>query len=75
MTVGIPPFVHKNRDKLFQKIVKSEVNFPPWISETCKKIILDLLVIKPENRLGCRKGGMDELKNHEWFKDIDFTKI
>jgi len=75
MTVGMPPFVHKNREKLFQKIVKTDVNFPPWLSEQCKHLISQLLVAKPENRMGCRKGGIEELKNHEWFKDCDFMQI
>jgi len=75
MTVGMPPFVHKNRDKLFQKILKAELKFPPWTSEACNDIIKELLVPKPENRLGCRKTGIDEVKNHRWFKEVDFLKI
>lgn len=75
MTVGMPPFVNKNREKLFQKILNVELKYPPWITKECKDIISELLVPKPELRLGCKKGGIEELKNHPWFESIDFLKI
>jgi len=31
--------------------------------------------VKPDKRLGCLKGGMEELKSHQWFKEIDFVQI
>jgi len=75
MTVGMPPFVHKNREKLFQKITQAEVKYPPWISESCKRLVAALLSLKPETRLGCKEGGFEELRSNEWFKDISFSDI
>ena len=43
------------------------------MSNEAKDIISKLLEIKPRKRLGYNNS--DEIKNHEFFKDIDFEQI
>ena len=78
MLVGFPPFWSKNdndkeigmRVKNFKKYlsIPKEVN----ISQEAQKLIYDFLS-ESEKRLG--KNGIDEIKNHIFFKNFDWDNI
>jgi protein-serine/threonine kinase len=36
MITGLPPFYSRNRETMFEKIMKAELNFPDQISEVRK---------------------------------------
>ena len=42
--------------------------------KTCH-LLSSLLAKKPDDRIGCRKGGVAELRAHPWFKDIDWDAL
>ena len=78
MLVGFPPFWSKNdNDKEISMRVK---NFKKYlsipkevkISKEAKKLIYDFLS-ESERRLG--KNGLDEIKNHIFFKNFDWENI
>lgn len=65
MIVGIPPFFHRNRNKMYHFIKESKVNFPDaerhkiYLSDECRDIILRLLDKNKKTRLGAK--GMNEV--------------
>ena len=61
---------YPNYIKLFQKI-----DFPPDISDDCKDLIIKLLNVDEKRRLGAGRNGSRDIKEHPFFKDIDFTLL
>jgi serine/threonine protein kinase len=79
MIVGIPPFFHRNKHKMYHFIKESKVNFPDpvkhkiTVSEEAKDLICKLLDKEKKTRLGAN--GVDEILNHPWFKPLDIEKM
>ena len=79
MIVGIPPFFHKNKNKMYHFIKESKVNFPDpdrhkiFVSENAKDLILRLLDKNKKTRLGAN--GIDEIMSHKFFADLDIDKL
>jgi len=64
------PF-HSDEEVLtFQK-----VSFHHKVSSEAKSLIRGLLNPEPDKRLGCGADGIDEIKKHPFFKDIDWTAV
>jgi len=51
------------------------ISFPPYISVNAKDFILRLLDASERTRLGSDHQGMEGLKNHEFFKGIEWDKL
>ena len=75
MITGLPPFYSRNREIMFEKIMKADLVFPPGMSESAKDILSKLLVRDPIKRLGSGEGDADELKQHPYFADIDWKNL
>ena len=45
---------------------------PPYLSEEVKDLLVKLLEKDNNKRLGSGKGGIEEIKQHPWFKSIDW---
>ncbi|CAM6121132.1 unnamed protein product [Calypogeia fissa] len=61
---------------VFQNITEGRFRCPPNVSPTAVDIITQLLDPNPETRLGCRPGGIIELKQHPFFtREIDFQLL
>jgi len=52
MITGLPPFYSRNRETMFEKIMKAELSFPPFMTENAKNLLGRLLVRDPKERLG-----------------------
>jgi serine/threonine protein kinase len=74
MLVGVPPFFTPNQEEIFSNIIHTEVYIPSFVSKKAQKLIKLLLKKNPEQRLGAKKD-MDELKENEYFSDIDWDKV
>jgi len=74
LTVGIPPFYSQNVNEMYNKIQHGVLRFPPFLSEPCKAMIVALLNRDPKKRLGS-KADIDDLKQHAFFKEINFEKM
>ena len=78
MLVGFPPFWNENNSTkeitIKLKNFKANLNIPNGvkISNEAKKLIFDFLTEK-EERLG--RNGVDEIKNHIFFKNFDWENI
>ena len=79
MIVGIPPFFHSNKHRMYFLIRESKVNFPDpvkhgiTVSEDAKDLINKLLNKEKSKRLGAN--GVKEILTHKWFADLDLGKL
>ena len=79
MIVGIPPFFHKNKHKMYHFIKESKVNFPDAerhkisVSADAQDLIVKLLDKNKKTRLGAN--GIDEILKHPWFRNLDIEKL
>jgi serum/glucocorticoid-regulated kinase 2 len=76
MLCGLPPFYTDNLDKMYDMIKTHQVKFPKRynISEDAKDLIRKLLEKDPKKRLGSQNG-IEEIKAHPFFANLDFTQI
>nr|CAB3496036.1 unnamed protein product [Digitaria exilis] len=75
MLTGKPPFIGGNRDKIQQKIVKEKIKLPTYLSSEVHSLLKGLLHKEAGRRLGSGPGGSDEIKNHKWFKSINWKRL
>nr|SJL35507.1 ribosomal protein S6 kinase [Solanum tuberosum] len=74
MLTGKPPFTG-NRQKIQQKIVKDKFKMPAFLSSEAHSLLKGLLQKDPTKRLGSGLKGSDEIKDHKWFKPINWKKL
>ncbi|XP_020107996.1 serine/threonine-protein kinase AtPK2/AtPK19-like [Ananas comosus] len=75
MLTGKPPFVGGNRNKVQQKIMREKIKLPAFLSSEAHSILKGLLQKEPSKRLGSGPSGCTEIKNHKWFKSINWRKL
>jgi len=75
MTNGQPPFKDKNPEDVYQKIIAGKVSFPNHMSRTLRSIISEFLKIDVTKRLGARGSGVEEVKRHAFFQNIDWIAM
>jgi serine/threonine protein kinase len=75
MLTGLPPFYCRDRDKLFEKIRKGDLTFPKYLSADAKDLLAKLLERDPTRRLGTGEADAGEIKNHPFFKEIQWDAL
>jgi RAC serine/threonine-protein kinase len=75
MITGLPPFYCQDREKLFEKIRKSELHYPPSVSRQAKRLLVGLLNKNPTKRLGSGPTDAEEIKKMDFFADLNFEKL
>jgi serine/threonine protein kinase len=76
---GLPPFNDNTVEKIFENIMSLTIVWPDigeeegCMSAAAKDLISKLLVIDPTKRLGTNSAY--EIKNHPFFKDVDWHKV
>ena len=73
MICGTPPFFSNNIKILYKNISQSKLMLHDYFSDELKDLLSQLLCRDPNKRIGVMD--KNELKNHEWFKDIDWDKL
>jgi serine/threonine kinase 38 len=76
MLMGYPPFYGENPTATCRKVMNFEKYFeiPSEIEVSPEAVdILKKLITRPEKRLGIN--GVDEIKRHPFFKNIDWNNI
>ncbi|KAL0485534.1 serine/threonine-protein kinase [Acrasis kona] len=73
MLTGQPPFRGKNRNELYEQVLRMDVGFPEHVSANARSLVSALLTKKPEERLGAQKG--EDVQNHPFFQGIDWQKL
>ncbi|CAH0478130.1 unnamed protein product [Peronospora belbahrii] len=62
MLAGYPPFYDENPFGIYQKILDGKVEFPKHIDSKAKDLIKKLLSQDRTKRLGCLRGGSEDVK-------------
>ena len=75
MITGLPPFYSRNRETMFEKIMKAELSFPPFMSDNAKDLLSRLLIRDPKERLGSGERDANELKEHPFFQEMDWEGL
>ena len=69
------PFKFKKGEKISLSIYKEEIPFDKKISEDAKDFISNLLIFEPKSRLGYGTNGAENIKNHKFFKGINWNDV
>ena len=74
MLTGMPPFYNKDRQKLFNSIKAIKIKYPKYLSNEAIDILQKFFVKDPEKRLGNGENGLNDIKSHPFFAEIDWDK-
>ncbi len=74
---GVTPFEAGSQQETFEKIVYSQryLRFPLGFDPHAKSLVRKLLTSNSALRLGALKGGVNDLKNHLFFKNLDWSRL
>lgn len=75
MLVGYPPFFDDSPFKIYEKILQGKVEFPRFMDPMARDLIKRLLTTDKMKRLGNLKGGAADIKEHKWFKGVDWDEL
>ena len=74
MFTGKLPFKFRFDTEPNLNIYKKKVVYPSWMEENAKDLIINLLNVDPDKRLGSGKNGAENIKRHPFFSDIDWVE-
>jgi len=74
---GHPPFESGSPMQIYQKVTKgiNKVQFPKACKGTVESLIKGNCHANPSERLPMKKGGLDNVKKHDWYKGFDWTAM
>lgn len=75
MLTGQLPFQGQNRKDTIQMILKAKLGMPHFLEKTTQGLLRVLFKRNPANRLGAGDDGLEKMKKHEYFSDIDWNKL
>ena len=75
MLTGKLPFPIKKGTKLSRRIYQQQVDFPKKIDNNAKDLMQKLLIVDPNARLGSGPEGGEKIKNHPFFKGINWKNV
>ncbi|CAG9856477.1 unnamed protein product [Phyllotreta striolata] len=75
MLTGTLPFQGTNRRETMNQILKAKLGMPANLSPEAQSLLRVLFKRNPANRLCSGPGGIEDLKNHEFFATIDFDAL
>ena len=75
LLVGISPFYEKDPILIFKRILKRDIKFPSNFPPSAKSLIKHCLEIDVGKRYGGLVRGVAEIKEHRFFKGIDWNLL
>ena len=73
MICGYKPFDINEKKKVIIDYNNLIISFIDDIKDSSKNLIKKLLVVNPKERIGFNS--IDDIKNHDFFKNVDFNKV
>ncbi|KAL4156896.1 hypothetical protein PRNP1_005922 [Phytophthora ramorum] len=75
MIDGRTPFNAKTNRLIKERIVNVDLKFSPRFTEDSKDFVSKLLTKNEDDRLGSGEHGFDHIKNHPWFKGLNWDCV
>jgi serine/threonine protein kinase len=75
MLVGITPFFTNRKEDIFHNIEFEELKIPEFIKEDTASLLKGLLQKDPWKRLGGSNRDAEEIKEHPYFKDVNWDDV
>ncbi|KAJ2712525.1 hypothetical protein H4R19_002706 [Coemansia spiralis] len=75
MLTGEVPFKGKAPLQIAKNIAKMKVHYPNYITPDAKDLIIRLLRKQPAKRIGFGPRGIENIKNHRFFRKIDWARL
>ena len=75
MLTGMPPFYNNDRQKLFNSIKAIKIKYPKYLSNEAVDLLQKFFVKDPEKRLGSGEHGLNNIKSHPFFAEIDWDSL
>lgn len=78
MLVGYSPYADRpgnDQMQVCKNIVEAKLKIPKVVKSPAKDIIKKLLHKNVSARLGCKRGGVTDIKKHKWFKGFDWAAL
>ncbi|XP_017020981.1 cAMP-dependent protein kinase catalytic subunit 2-like [Drosophila kikkawai] len=74
---GFTPFAVHSRDVMvmYTKICEGEYKMPNFFSDELRHLIFHLLMVDLSKRYGNLSNGNRDIKEHEWFKEVEWIPI
>ncbi|CAG9817425.1 unnamed protein product [Phaedon cochleariae] len=75
MLTGAPPFTAENRKKTIEKILRVKLNLPPYLTGDARDLVRKLLKRQVPSRLGAAPEDAQAVKQHQFFKHINWDDV
>ncbi|XP_051969716.1 ribosomal protein S6 kinase alpha-3 isoform X2 [Xyrauchen texanus] len=75
MLTGTLPFQGKDRKETMTMILKAKLGMPQFLSSEAQSLLRSLFKRNPSNRLGAGPDGVEEIKRHTFYANIDWNKL
>ena len=75
MLAGIDPFNDEDPMLIYQKVLKGKIKYPSSFPSNAKSLVKHILTKDLSKRYGNLKNGVNDIKNHRFFKEMDWTAL
>ena len=75
MLAGYPPFFADNPMGIYEAILGGKIDWPKSVDGSAKDLVRKLLVADRTKRIGNLRNGAEDVKNHKWFKEVDWEDV
>eukprot|EP01135_Chromosphaera_perkinsii_P004517 Nk52_evm11s287 gene=Nk52_evmTU11s287 len=75
MLVSQPPFLANSHYDMYENILACKINFPSFLCPDTVDLLKGLLCADRTRRLGSGKNSIQDIKDHPWFKDVDWEAM
>lgn len=77
MAYGKTPFYPYRMDQtlLFGKVLRAQFDIPKSFSADLRHLLGRLLIVDINQRFGCTRDDLQDIKGHKWYKDLNWRDI
>ena len=75
MLIGRAPYKIVLGDSLNEELYNERILIPDYVTDEACDLIKKLLIINPKKRLGYGEDGAKKIKQHPYFKDVNWDNV